>query len=205
MGTSAALGEASPLVDRRKEARFTLILRVGVLEQAGKSSFCLVKNISATGLQLKVYTRPEAGAPASIRIADEPPVHGRLIWVRNDTAGISFHEELDPATLLRVRQKLRPNRRRAMPRVAVRASATVRCGGLTQRASVSDISSVGARLETRSPLTPGDKAMITFEDLPTIRAFVRWSDSEESGLAFETPIPMQIIASWIDDRIRLSA
>jgi hypothetical protein len=36
-------------------------------------------------------------------------------------------------------------------------------------------------------------------------AFVRRSDGEESGLSFETPIPMQIIAHWIEGQLRLSA
>jgi len=41
------------LDERRKDARFTLILRVGVLEQRGKSALCLVKNISSSGVQIK--------------------------------------------------------------------------------------------------------------------------------------------------------
>lgn len=193
------------LEERRKEARYTLILRVGVLQQGGRSSLCLVRNISPSGVQVKIYAQPIANAPVSIRVADEPAVHGRLVWIKDEIAGISFDEELDPVALLRVQQKLRPNRRRAMPRVAVEASATLRSGGRTRRAVVCDISSVGARVRTRSALAPGDRATITLDNLPTINAFVRWSDGEESGLSFETPIPMQIIASWVHGRIRVSA
>ena len=195
----------SRLDDRRKEVRHTLILRVGVLEQRGRSSLCLVKNISPTGVQLKIYTKPVADERVSIRVADEGPVQGRLIWIKDDSAGISFDGELDPATLLRVQQKLRPHRRRTMPRIAVEASATLRTGGHTRRASVCDISSVGARVRTRSSLAPGDKAMVTLDDLPAISAYVRWTDGQQAGLSFETPIPMQIIACWVDGRIRLSA
>ena len=205
MRTSSAQCERWPIAERRNEKRYTLILRVGVLEQRGRSSLCLVKNISPTGVRVKVYTQPIPDAPVTIQVADEAPVGGHLIWSRDGSAGISFHEDLDPALLLRVRQKLKPHRRRAMPRVAVEASATLRTGGRTRRATVCDISSVGARVRTRTALTPGDRAMITFDNLPTISAFVRWSDSGESGLAFETPIPMQIIACWVDGRIRLSA
>lgn len=91
-----------------------------------------------------------------------------------------------------------------MPRVAVEASATMHSGGRVCRAEVCDISSLGARVRTRAPLSAGDRAMITLADMPPIRAYVRWSDGEESGLVFETAIPMQILASWIDGRIRLS-
>ena len=195
---------ALPPQNRRKEARFTLILRVGMLEQRGKSLLCLVKNISPTGVQVKFYARPIIGAEASIQIADEPPVPGQVVWIKGDVAGISFQEQLDASTLLRVRQKLKPNRRRTMPRVTIEASATLRTGGKTHHARVCDISSLGARVRTRSTVTPGDRAVIAFPDLPPINGFVRWCDGEESGLAFETPIPIQIIAGWIDGRVRLS-
>ena len=192
-------------VERRKEGRFTLILRVGVLEQSGKSSLCLVRNISTLGVQLKCYSNPKVDAPASIRVADEPEVLGRIIWLNDAIAGMTFDQELDAATLLRVRQKLKPNRRRAMPRLDVQASAILRVGGKTTRADVCDISSLGVRVRTTLPLRSGDRAIVEFSDLPSLPGFVRWADGHHAGLAFETPIPMQIIAHWIEGRIKLSA
>ena len=197
--------DAWRLEERRKEGRFNFVLRVGILEQQGKSSLCLVKNMSSSGIQFKFYSRPIPEVHASIRIADEPPVEGRIVWIEAEVAGMRFDGELDTATLLRVQQKLRPSRRRSTPRVSVDASATLRTGGRICRATVCDISSLGARIRTRSALTEGDRAIISFADLPSLKAFVRWSDGEESGLVFETPIPMQIIAHWIEGRVGLSA
>jgi hypothetical protein len=161
-----------------------------------------VKNISTTGVQLKVYSQPTLNAEASLRVADEQPVKGYIAWVNGDNAGISLHEELDAATLLRVQQKLRPNKRRALPRMNVEGSAVLRSNGRVHRASVRDISSSGARVCLASDLGAGDRTIIELADLPSINAYVRWSDGEEVGLAFETPIPMQIIAHWIDGRAR---
>jgi hypothetical protein len=197
---SANRQDVSRAAERRKDARHTLILRAGVLDQAGRSFFCLVKNISVSGLELKFYTRPTLGAVASVRVGDEPPVAGTVAWITDDRAGVSFDHELDLPTLLRVRQKLKPNRRRAVPRINVSASASVRTGGRTCRAMVCDISSVGARIRTESALTVGDRAVVEFSNLPSITAYVRWNDGDESGLVFETPIPMQIIAQWIEGR-----
>ena len=204
MRTSSKEREAWRLQERRKEARYTLLLRAGVLEQVGKSSLCLVKNISTAGVQVKLYTRPNAEADVSLRIADEPPVSGRIAWVEDGIAGISFHEDLDAATLLRVQQKLSSKRRRTIPRVPVQAVATLRTGGRTCRANVCDISSLGARVRTRSELTEGDRVMVTLQDLPSIKGYVRWSEGGESGLTFETAIPMQLLASWVDGRIDIS-
>lgn len=195
--------EAWRLEERRKEARYTLILRAGVLEQKGKTSFCLVKNISTTGVQLKVYARPELDADASLRVADEQPVTGRVAWINGDVAGISLHEELDAATLLRVQQKLRPNKRRAFPRISIEASALLRFHGRVIRADVHDISSLGARLRSSSSLAVGDRTIVELADLPSIQAYVRWVDGEEAGISFDTPIPMQIIATWVEGRSRV--
>ena len=201
MRKSSSDREAGRSEERRKAVRHTMILRVGLIEQAGRSSFCLVKNISPVGIQIKFYSRPVLDAEASIQVADEPAAHGQVVWVKNDVAGISFKEQLDPATLLRIRQKLTPNRRRSIPRINIEARATLYTGGRTCRAGILDISTLGARIRTRSSVTPGDTAVVRFADLPPIKAYIRWSDGEESGLVFETPIPMQIIVDWIEERI----
>lgn len=192
------------LAERRKEARYTLILRGGVLEQNDKTSFCLVKNISTTGVQLKIYSTPVLNAPASLRVADEQAIAGHVAWINGDNAGISLHEELDAATLLRVQQKLRPNKRRALPRVSVEGAVLLRTNGRVLRATVRDISSLGARVSLTTRLGVGDRAVVEFADLPPINAYVRWSDGEEVGLVFETAIPMQIIAHWIEGRVSIA-
>lgn len=205
MPSSRAIRDDWWLTERRKEARYTLILRVGVLEQNGKSALCLVKNISSSGVQIKCYARPIVGAEASIRVADETPLQGRVVWMDGDTAGISFDQDLDSSALLRVQQKLRPNRRRTTPRVNVKAAACLRTGGRIYRAAVCDISSMGVRIKTTSSLNPGDRAIVTLDDLPSLESYVRWSHGDEAGLIFEAPIPMQIIAEWIDGRLPMSA
>lgn len=189
--------------DRRREARYTLILRAGVLQQEGETSFCLVRNISAAGLQLKFYTRPILNADASLRVGDELPVKGCIAWIKQDTAGIRFYGELDTMTLLRVQQKLRSNRRRAFPRVTVEASAILRRHGRRIFANVCDISSLGARVRSKAKFHTGDRAVIELSGLPSIVAYVRWADGGDAGLAFETPIPMQIIAHWIGGGTRV--
>lgn len=201
---SIDIREAWRLQERRKEARYTLILRAGLLEQNGKASFCLVKNISTTGVQLKVYSHPVLNTNATLRAADEQPIPGHVVWINGDNAGLSLDEELDAATVLRVQQKLRPNKRRALPRMQIAAAALLRTGGRVLRASVQDISSLGARVRADAELQSGDRTMVELAGLPAIGAYVRWADGPEAGLAFETPIPMHIIALWAQDRTPLA-
>lgn len=186
------------LEERRREARYTLILRAGVLEQAGRTSFCLVRNISSAGVQLKVYTPPVEGASATLRVADEQPVAGRVAWINGDNAGLSLDEELDAVTLLRVQQKMKPHQRRAFPRVDLDTGAILRTGGRTLRVRVLDLSSLGARISGTAKLSRDHRVIVELTDLPSIAAYVRWVGESDAGLVFETPIPMQIIAHWIE-------
>jgi len=195
--------DAWRLEERRKEERYRLILRAGLLEQAGKTSFCLVKNISTTGVQLKVYARPILDGNVTLHVADEHSVAGRIAWVCGDSVGMMLSEELDAPTLLRVQQKLRAKRRRAVPRLRLEASAVLRTGGRVLRATLRDVSSLGAKVSTGANLQAGDRTIVELANLPAISAYVRWVHQGQVGLAFETPIPMQIIAHWIDGRARV--
>jgi len=188
--------------ERRKEERHTLILRAGLLEEAERTSFCLVKNISIAGVQLKVYAKLTLNAEVKLHVADESPIAGHIAWINGDNAGMSLRDELDAATLLRVQQKLKPNKRRALPRMKIEASALLKTGGRLIRANVRDVSSFGARVSAQCELQAGDQTLVEFADLPAVSAFVRWVDDAELGLSFETPIPMQIIAQWIEGRGR---
>ena len=191
--------------ERRSQERHTLILRAGLLEQQGKPAFCLAKNISASGIQVKLYTQASIDHDVRICVADEEPLDGRIIWIRDGVAGIRFDKRIDPQTLLRFQQKLRPVRRRSMPRIKVSGHTSVRMGGRNIPSVLQDISSMGARITTPKPLEVGGVALVSFPGLPEVRAYVRWVEECESGLVFETPIPMQVIAQWVDSRSRESA
>jgi hypothetical protein len=64
---------------------------------------------------------------------------------------------------------------------------------------------MGVRVRTASPLARGDRAIVALADLPSLDAFVRWTSGDEAGLVFEAPIPMQVIAPWIEGRVRLAS
>lgn len=85
------------------------------------------------------------------------------------------------------------------------AGAVLRTGGRTYFAELRDISATGARVRTRKTVSLGPSVMLTLPDIPTVKAYVRWVDECELGLIFESPIPIQIIAEWLDERITVRA
>ena len=203
--TDSATRRRPTRADRRSQERQTMISRVGLLEQDEKVSFCLVRNVSSTGIQIKLYTPSAHPGEVVVRVADEDPMHGRIVWISDGNAGIRFEAEIDPVTLLRLQQKLSQERRRSMPRVRTTSHAAMRVNGRKVRAELADISSMGARVTTSRSLEVGTLAFITLPELPEIRAYVRWTDGQESGLVFEPPIPMKVIGQWLDDRLPATA
>ena len=188
------------LADRRIQERHTLVLRVGLLEIGGKASFCLLKNISSKGVQVKLYSPVHDGTEVCLRVGDEDAMQGRVAWVRDGNAGITFEKGLDPATLLRVRQMISPDRRRSSPRIHAPARATLRTGGRTYPAELCDISTSGAKIRTKKPVETEGVAVLVLRNMPGLRTYVRWTDGQYCGLAFESPIPIQIIAEWLNER-----
>ena len=88
-----------------------------------------------------------------------------------------------------------------MPRVPVQAMGILRVGGRRVSAEVCDISSLGIKLRTSIPLEPGSRAIIELLGMPSLKAYVRWSDGESTGLIFETPIPLHILSHWSEGHV----
>ena len=186
--------------DRRQYERSTMVLRVGLLDSDGKSSFCLLRNISRQGVQLKLYSSVNQGMDVRLRVGDENTLEGRVSWVRHDLAGIRFTEPLNPDTLLRVRQMSASGRRRATPRAEASGSAVFRSGGQEYSAKLRDISTSGAKILTARSIEPGRTAVLLLPKMPILRAFVRWTRGQETGLIFETPIPVPLLANWLNEQ-----
>jgi hypothetical protein len=176
-----------------------MVLRVGLLESDGNATFCLLRNISAKGVQLKLYGPLRVGAAASLRVGDEDDLAGCVTWVRNGMAGIQFRTSLKPDALLKVRQKMAPNRRRSSPRISTHVRATLTADGLTSVARLRDISTSGAKIRTRTPISTGSSVVVGLPRLPSFRAYVRWSDGLEAGVVFQQPIPIQVLVRWLSD------
>jgi hypothetical protein len=202
--TSLKPSQQPQLAERRTSERQRLILRAGVLEQEGRTSFCLVKNVSFSGIQVKLYSSTFVPGEVLIRVADEDAIKGKMVWIEGDHAGIRFDDDLDHDAILRLTQKLVARRRRSIPRVKAAARALIRMAGRDIPAELCDISSFGAKIRTKRELPADHPAIVELPDLPSIRAYVRWSDGCESGLLFATPIPMQVIGQWVDERLRVS-
>lgn len=170
------------------------ILRFGLLEHDGGPVFCLIRNISSVGVELKPYSPVTEGRGASLRVGDEIPIPGTVTWSRDGLVGIRFGQPLNPQALLRIGQKMAAHRRRRTLKVAKDRRGCLRTGGLRYSASVYDITTVGARLRIADPVSFGETTLLDVPGLPSLSVFVRWSDGAEHGVSFQTSLPLEILA-----------
>lgn len=59
--------------ERRSGKRHTLVLRVAVVDDGKRASFCLLKNISPDGVQVKSYAPLEIGAMVTLFVGEDKP------------------------------------------------------------------------------------------------------------------------------------
>src|ERR1044072_3303889 len=82
-------------VERRDGERFLTLFRVGSVIIEGRRELCLIKNISAGGMLIRPYCTIEAGTAVSVELKRGEQIPGVVTWVRNESAGVSFDEQID--------------------------------------------------------------------------------------------------------------
>lgn len=203
--SAAAFQPTTDRTERRKRTRQRMVLRVGIIDIGRRPSICLVRNISPAGVQVRLFGQLARGSDVRLRVGDEDPLPGRVMWVRDQIAGIRFNAMLEPERMLRLTQQLAPTRRRSSPRVSASARAILRTDGRRYSAELCDISTSGARVRTQRAVTLGHSVILTLPDMPDIKTYVRWVADCEAGLVFEAPLPIQLIATWLNERVNVSS
>ena len=195
--------EVDDSVERRSDHRQRTILRVGIINDGRRSTFCLVKNISPSGVQVKNLSPIELGQRVTIVIGDGDPIQARLIWNKGQLAGLQFEKKLTPDVVLRAGQTDTVPRRRASPRVNLTTCATLRTGGRTYSAKLRDISFSGAKLETTRPVPALGTGMLAMPNLPSLQIYIRWTDACDLGVTFHDPLPVEVLALCLDERLHV--
>jgi hypothetical protein len=191
--------------ERRLSERQTMVLRVGVLVDAKRATFCLVTNISRDGVRVRVFSPLNRYSEVQLTVGDDDPITGQVAWVQGQEAGIKFQEKLDTQRLLRATQKAAAIRRRSSPRINVIARAILRTHGQVFAGELANISTTGAEVRTSAILGEGRPASLVLPDMTTIPAFVRWCEGGRLGLAFQAAVPARTLTSWLAGRLRVSA
>ena len=86
--------------ERRSEIRKTTVYRPALLETEEFSGFCLIRNLSPTGMMGKVYYPFKVGTGISIQFDLDVSAAGAVTWCENGMIGIKFSDPIDVTEIL---------------------------------------------------------------------------------------------------------
>lgn len=187
-------------IHRRAHRRYVLVQRTALLHTDEGREPCLVRNISAGGMMGRIYRKASLGDEVHLELRANELIAGSVLWVQEWDFGVQFRNLIDVEPLLNDQWVTEQGQRLRGPRVEVRCPAKLRVRARPMKGIILDISEGGAKVETHTPLNPNDRLTIAIPDLPPLAAAVRWTDAFLAGVAFEEPVPFEVLADWLRER-----
>jgi len=185
-----------PEQDARRQTPRIRILRVGTLIVNGRRELCLIRNVSAGGLIVHVYSDFTVGQRVTVELKSSQSIDGTIMWVNESNAGVQFDRTIDVEELLS-NQIQEDGWQPRMPRVEVDSLATLRIGAKIITATIQDISQGGVRVEVDTVLNPGDDVVITLEKFRPLPGVIRWFHDGLGGIAFNEVLRFHELMSWL--------
>jgi len=203
--TTVSLSTGVPRpAERREDERFASMLRVGKLtDSSGNEQLIKVKNLSAGGVMALVTRAPVVGEQVHVELSSER-IPASVVWIRQDTAGLKFDQNIDLGELLAGR-KPRHGFRPRPPRLEIPCKASVRVGKTYYTVDVHDISLGGMKVEPIEEYCVGKNVVVAVESLRPIKGEVRWYSDRRAGIVFERALDFDELAEWVGKRLELAS
>lgn len=183
--------------DRREGERHMTLFRVGSIVVDDRRELCLIKNISAGGMMIRLYSHLSEDDRLSVELKSGHPVNGRVSWVKGNNAGVEFDEKIDVVGLLATNED---GPRPRMPRVEVEAPVTLYVNGTPYRAYASDISQGGIKVALDTVLPIDCDVVVNLPGLAPEAGVVRWTRRGEAGIVFNRLMPLSGLVTWLQDQ-----
>lgn len=197
--TLYSLSDAPPAADsdRRDGERHLTLYRVGTVLVEGRRELCLIKNISAGGMMIRLYCTIEEQTPVIVELKSGQPISGRISWTREHNAGIAFDEPVDVIDIL---SSAMDAPRPRMPRIETHCHATLRDGANILRVRVCDISQGGVKVECQAILPEGADVIVSLPGLDPQPGLACWVDDGFIGITFNRLLPLGELVSWLQEQ-----
>lgn len=194
--TLYSLSDAPPSVDcdRRDGQRHMTLYRVGSILVEDRRELCLIKNISAGGMMIRLYCSISEGTEVTIELKNSQPISGKISWVRDQNAGIAFDHPVDVFDIL---SNSMDGPRPRMPRVETDGWATLRDGSNALTVRVRDISQGGVRVACETLIPQGTDVVVGLAGLEPQPGIVCWCEGGFTGIAFNRLIPLGELTAWL--------
>jgi hypothetical protein len=183
--------------DRRSESRTTAVYRPVLLETEDFTGFCLLRNLSSSGLMGEAYTDFAVGEPVNVQFLPGHVVSGKIVWSSHGKIGVEFDKEIDLfGSLEDMGSRYVDTHVNRSPRVPIKCEGHAEIDGHIIKLRLQDISQKGLKAIIPS-LRPGDEVTVHLPQMDPRKAVVRWTQSEVAGLNFLRPIGFEELARWV--------
>jgi hypothetical protein len=197
--TLYSLSDRAPAPDDRREGeRHLTLFRVGTMIVQSRRELCLIKNISAGGAMLRLYSGSIGlGQQLTVELKCGQPLCGTVAWVREPNVGLVFDQPIDVVAML---SQSEDGPRPRMPRIETSSFCTLREGASIVRAKACDISQGGIKVETVHPFARDAEVVVSLPGLPPQPGVVRWTADGCAGITFNRLLPLPMLIEWLKAR-----
>ena len=178
------------VAEQRDAPRFSLMLRVAKLACPAGEIPCIVRDISASGTRLRLFSDADIGDHLFLELANGRRFAMQRVWQRDGHAGFRFAETIDVESFV---SECGEFPRRAI-RLKLTRPATVSVGGETIDVTMRNLSQQGAQIECATRLAIAQRLALCVEGMPARRAVVRWRRKDVHGLVFEETFTLEELA-----------
>jgi hypothetical protein len=183
--------------ERRSEGRVATIYRPVLVETADFAGFCLVRNLSPTGMKGQIYTSLAVGTSIQVEFAESLIATGKVVWCREDEIGINFDLQIDVNTVLTsLSHPTHQGNPARAPRLPLQVTGTAVVDNRHIPFELHDISQKGLKIHSTA-LRIDDEVTVCLPGFEDRKAIVRWTQADMAGLNFYRPIPYDSLGEWV--------
>jgi hypothetical protein len=186
IGTGVGAGRLDADAIRHRTAeRFTLMLRVAKLVSSHGEYPCVIRDVSATGVRLRLFHALPAERHLALFLGNGECYFIENVWDQANgpgcEAGFRFSAPIDVRAFMTESSK----HAKRQVRLGITLPATLSIREFSAPVVIRDISQQGARIDSDRPLALDQHVRLKAHGLPEIFASVRWKGGAGHGLVFQ--------------------
>lgn len=188
-----ALPPAASFADLRAAPRFSLLIRTAKLVCEDGEFLCVVRDVSETGVRLKLFHALPAPARLALELGSGDVYFIEKVWEDGDHAGFRFSAPIDVADFIAEPES---HARKAV-RLNLSARAQLDAGPLVEMVTLTSLSQHGAGFTAQSHLAVGERIKLTCPGLPPLIGTVAWRSSPGYGMVFQSYFGLAELARMV--------
>jgi hypothetical protein len=188
--TALASSGAPSGAEQRGAERFALLIRTAKLVTEQGEFLCVVRDVSATGVRLKLFHPLPDVARMALEQANGDFHFIEKVWEADGHAGFRFSAPIDVHAFI---AEASPWPRRPV-RLRVRLPGLLHADGGACAVWLNDISQAGGRIECPRHIAVEQRVKLEVAGLPPLIANVCWRSSPDYGLVFQQTFALADLA-----------